>query len=69
MFESFVLAESSDTGKPLALARALDVPRAVANLRFFSRLARHANADEVRSFFCRVCVCVMSACVRVCMRE
>ncbi|HEY0180002.1 MAG TPA: aldehyde dehydrogenase [Dokdonella sp.] len=28
--------ESRDTGKPVALARALDIPRAVANLRFFA---------------------------------
>lgn len=48
MFEQFVRAESADTGKPLALARALDVPRAIANLRFFARLAQHANADELR---------------------
>lgn len=28
--------ESQDSGKPVALARALDIPRAVANLRFFA---------------------------------
>ncbi|HET8899770.1 MAG TPA: aldehyde dehydrogenase [Rhodanobacteraceae bacterium] len=34
--ESFALAESRDSGKPLQLARTLDIPRAVANLRFFA---------------------------------
>src|SRR5438094_4330577 len=29
--EKFARAESIDTGKPLSLARALDIPRAVAN--------------------------------------
>ena len=48
LFDEFVEAESADTGKPLALARALDIPRAIANLRFFARLAQHANADELR---------------------
>jgi len=48
LFEDFVVAESSDTGKPLALARNLDIPRAIANLRFFAHLAQHANADELR---------------------
>ncbi len=33
--------ESEDTGKPIALARAMDVPRAVANLRFFAGAIRH----------------------------
>jgi aminomuconate-semialdehyde/2-hydroxymuconate-6-semialdehyde dehydrogenase len=35
-FEEFVLAESADTGKPLAQARELDVARAVANFRSFA---------------------------------
>jgi aminomuconate-semialdehyde/2-hydroxymuconate-6-semialdehyde dehydrogenase len=35
-FEEFVLAESSDTGKPLQQARELDVARAVANFRSFA---------------------------------
>ncbi len=33
--------ESRDTGKPVALARSLDVPRAVANFRFFAGAVRH----------------------------
>ncbi len=38
--ESFARAESIDTGKPISLARRLDIPRAVANLRFFAALVR-----------------------------
>ncbi|MSR69417.1 MAG: aldehyde dehydrogenase [Phycisphaerales bacterium] len=34
--EAFALAESRDTGKPLSLARSVDIPRAIANLRFFA---------------------------------
>lgn len=35
-FESFAEAESLDTGKPLWLARSLDIPRAIENFRFFA---------------------------------
>lgn len=34
--DDFAQAESLDTGKPLALARRMDIPRAIANLRFFA---------------------------------
>ncbi|SEM22253.1 aminomuconate-semialdehyde/2-hydroxymuconate-6-semialdehyde dehydrogenase [Luteibacter sp. UNCMF331Sha3.1] len=37
--EPFAAAESQDSGKPLALARSLDIPRAIANLRFFAAAA------------------------------
>jgi aminomuconate-semialdehyde/2-hydroxymuconate-6-semialdehyde dehydrogenase len=37
--DEFAQAESRDNGKPLALARSLDIPRAVANLRFFAAAA------------------------------
>ena len=37
--EIFAQAESRDTGKPLKLARELDIPRAIANLRFFAAAA------------------------------
>ncbi len=33
--------ESQDTGKPVGLARTIDIPRAVANFRFFAGAARH----------------------------
>lgn len=34
--EELARAEAIDTGKPLALARSLDIPRAAANFRFFA---------------------------------
>jgi aminomuconate-semialdehyde/2-hydroxymuconate-6-semialdehyde dehydrogenase len=37
--DEFAAAESRDSGKPLALARSLDIPRAIANLRFFAAAA------------------------------
>ncbi|MGF6709780.1 aminomuconate-semialdehyde/2-hydroxymuconate-6-semialdehyde dehydrogenase [Luteibacter sp. W1I16] len=44
--ESFAEAESQDSGKPLALARSLDIPRAVANLRFFAAAAGQWNSES-----------------------
>ncbi|WP_448097005.1 aldehyde dehydrogenase [Luteibacter yeojuensis] len=44
--ESFAEAESQDSGKPLALARSLDIPRAVANLRFFAAAAGQWSAES-----------------------
>lgn len=37
--EQLAQAESADTGKPLSLARATDIPRVAANLRFFAAAA------------------------------
>jgi aminomuconate-semialdehyde/2-hydroxymuconate-6-semialdehyde dehydrogenase len=37
--------ESLDTGKPIALARTVDLPRAIANFRFFAGAVRH-HADH-----------------------
>ncbi|WP_449427946.1 aldehyde dehydrogenase [Rhodanobacter umsongensis] len=37
--EEFATLESRDSGKPLALARRLDIPRAVSNLRHFAAAA------------------------------
>ncbi|MEC7987199.1 MAG: aldehyde dehydrogenase [Myxococcota bacterium] len=39
--EDFAAAESMDTGKPLSLARKVDVPRSIANFRFFAGAIRH----------------------------
>lgn len=38
-FEEFVAAEVADTGRPIELARTLDVPRAIANFRTFADIA------------------------------
>lgn len=36
--EPLARAESIDTGKPITLARSMDIPRSAANFRFFARL-------------------------------
>lgn len=43
--ESFALAECMDSGKTLTIARTLDIPRAVANLRFFATAIMHASTE------------------------
>ena len=43
--EKFARAESIDTGKPLALARSLDISRAVANFRFFATAILHTETE------------------------
>jgi aminomuconate-semialdehyde/2-hydroxymuconate-6-semialdehyde dehydrogenase len=43
--ERFARAESIDTGKPLSLARMLDIPRAVANFRFFATAILHTESE------------------------
>ncbi|TVQ86694.1 MAG: aldehyde dehydrogenase [Deltaproteobacteria bacterium] len=43
--QAFAQAESRDTGKPLSLSRAVDVPRAPANFRNYARLARGIGGD------------------------
>jgi len=37
-------AESTDTGKPVALARTVDIPRAVENFRFFATAILHTES-------------------------
>ncbi len=43
--EELARAESVDTGKPIALSRALDVPRAAANLRYFAGAVQHWSTE------------------------
>jgi aminomuconate-semialdehyde/2-hydroxymuconate-6-semialdehyde dehydrogenase len=43
--ERLALAESIDNGKPLSLARRVDIPRASANLRFFATAAIHFSSE------------------------
>jgi aminomuconate-semialdehyde/2-hydroxymuconate-6-semialdehyde dehydrogenase len=38
-------AESIDNGKPLALARAVDIPRAVSNFKFYATAAMHTATE------------------------
>jgi len=44
--EEFACAESRDTGKPVALARTLDIPRAISNLRFFAAAATQFASES-----------------------
>ena len=39
--EEFAIAESRDQGKPVWLARAVDIPRACLNFRFFATAISH----------------------------
>src|SRR5229473_1110354 len=43
--EKFARAESIDTGKPLSLARGLDIPRAASNFRFFATAILHTESE------------------------
>ena len=42
----FAAAESRDAGKPLALARDIEIPRAIANLRFFAHAATQFASES-----------------------
>ena len=44
--EELARAESVDTGKPIALARALDIPRAASNFRFFATAAVQFRSES-----------------------
>jgi aminomuconate-semialdehyde/2-hydroxymuconate-6-semialdehyde dehydrogenase len=43
--DGFVADESRDNGKPLSLARRVDIPRAVSNLRFFATAILHFPSE------------------------
>src|SRR5438128_4928436 len=43
--ETFARAESIDTGKPISLARMLDIPRAVSNFRFVATAILHTESE------------------------
>ncbi|MEP6604195.1 MAG: aldehyde dehydrogenase, partial [Spartobacteria bacterium] len=43
--EKFARAESIDTGKPISLARTLDIPRAASNFRFFATAILHTENE------------------------
>ncbi len=44
--DEFVTAESRDNGKPLKLARAVDIPRAVSNFRFYASAIQHFASES-----------------------
>ena len=47
--DEFAAAESRDQGKPLELARSLEIPRAAANLRFFATAITHEQGEFFRT--------------------
>lgn len=57
--EELAAAECEDTGKPLALARSLDIPRVAANLRFYAAAATqffsesHAMGEDAINYTLR----------------
>ena len=44
--EEFITAESKDNGKPLSLARNVDIPRAISNFRFFATSILHFSSES-----------------------
>jgi aminomuconate-semialdehyde/2-hydroxymuconate-6-semialdehyde dehydrogenase len=48
-FDCFVQAEVADTGKPIALASKLDVPRAAANFRVFADLVKMSGLEAFQT--------------------
>ena len=44
--EAFAKAESRDNGKPVSLARAVDIPRAVSNIEFYAAAALHFDSSS-----------------------
>ena len=44
--EEFAYAESMDSGKPISVARTVDIPRAVTNFRFFATAILHFSSES-----------------------
>jgi aminomuconate-semialdehyde/2-hydroxymuconate-6-semialdehyde dehydrogenase len=44
-FDELAQLEADDSGKPLSLARTLDIPRAIANFRFFATAILHQASE------------------------
>jgi aminomuconate-semialdehyde/2-hydroxymuconate-6-semialdehyde dehydrogenase len=44
--DSLALAESTDQGKPLKLAKSVDIPRASANMRFYATASMHVASES-----------------------
>jgi len=45
-FEEFVAAESQDNGKPISLARAVDIPRAISNFEHFGHAITQFSSES-----------------------
>lgn len=48
-FDCFLSAEVADTGKPVSLARRLDIPRAAANFRVFADMIKSAGLESFQT--------------------
>ena len=48
-FDHFLAAEVADTGKPMALAARLDIPRAAANFRVFADLIKSVGLESFQT--------------------
>ncbi len=44
--DEFALAESEDNGKPVSLAKKIDIPRAASNMAFFATAILHDSSDS-----------------------
>jgi aminomuconate-semialdehyde/2-hydroxymuconate-6-semialdehyde dehydrogenase len=44
--EKLAIAESIDNGKPVSLAKVMDIPRASANMRFYATAAMHVSSES-----------------------
>ena len=44
-FDEFAEAESRDQGKPISLAKNVDIPRAIYNFRFFATTILHTTNE------------------------
>ncbi len=44
--EELAIAESIDNGKPVSLARTVDIPRAISNLKFYATAGMHTSSDS-----------------------
>src|SRR5262249_14096758 len=47
--EQLAQAECVDTGKPIRLARTVDIPRAASNFRFFATAILHFHSEAYRT--------------------
>ena len=48
-FQDFLQAEVADTGKPIALASRIDIPRGAANFRAFADVIKTAGLESFRT--------------------
>ena len=48
-FDDFVAAEIADTGKPLAHASTVDIPRGATNFRFFANLLESTSVESYQT--------------------